>query len=157
MEVVNTIYQHATTADNSGPRNAVQDFAITSDQGAYSSVYQHHNHPQQQSEAMDEGSTDYQKLGMGDYMHMYSKPSPLLVGNESRENASSADKGEDHPQQSSEDEENTDYQKLGMGDYIHMYSKPSPLLEADGSRENAPSAEERESEHDKPTVLQSVC
>ena len=60
------------------------------DPGVYSYAYQHQFHPTQQPpEEMDKKSKGYQQLGMVDYMHMYSKPSPLL-GNLSRPNNPSA-------------------------------------------------------------------
>ena len=89
-EIGDAIHQQVATADNTG--NAVQNYATISDLGEYSYAYQH---PQQQSEEMDKGNKGYQQLGMGDYMHMYSKPSPLLVSNASRANAPSVEERED--------------------------------------------------------------
>ena len=86
-EVVNVTYQQLTTADNSGTQNNTS----VSDMEEYSYAYQH---PSQQSEGMDKGSKYYQQLRMGDYMHMYSKPSPLLVRDTSRANAPSVEERE---------------------------------------------------------------
>lgn len=53
------------------------------DTGAYSYAYQHQACPQTTTKPQErEGNarSAYQELGAVDYMHMYSKPSPLLVG-----------------------------------------------------------------------------
>ena len=93
-EIVNVTYEQAIittcTADNRG--NAVQDCVSVSDEGEYSYAYQH---PPQQSEGMDKGDNNYQNLGMGDYVNVYLKPSPLLVRDASRANASSVEERED--------------------------------------------------------------
>ena len=66
------------------------------DPGVYSYAYLHQFHPtQQQPKEMDKGNEGYQKLGMGEYMHMYSKPSLLLVDKLSRANNPSANERAD--------------------------------------------------------------
>ena len=53
-----------------------------SDVGAYSYAYQHHMCPQMLAESKGTTKTGgaYTEFGTADYLHMYSKPSPLLVG-----------------------------------------------------------------------------
>ena len=94
------VWQTEQKSDKPKDHNYAQPVTLPVDErpqdtGEYSYAYQHHKHPQQQSERMDKGNKGYQQLGMGDYMHMYSKPSPLLVRDTSRANAPSVEKRED--------------------------------------------------------------
>ena len=89
-----TIYSKPTWPNEGGQVDTYKDHHCATiageqeekcDSGTYSYAYQHNLHlPEQSLKKTGErkGDVAYQEMGTVDYMHMYSKPSPLLLSSE---------------------------------------------------------------------------